>query len=326
MPTATWAHNSRVWLGAYFMTMRPYLLFVSGAAGLAGESLATHHSMTQQLIVFTPLFFAYGLGQALTDTFQMDTDSVSAPYRPLVRGEISVEAVRWPSLIGLVTSSLLLCIFSPWVLVPATLAVLGLLAYTRCKRRYWAGPACNSMVVALLPVIGSIALASSPALALRDSRLPPLALSVFGSYAVFVIIGYLKDVEADRQTGYDTLPVHFGNRVAVLVSAAHALLGAIGSIVLLYPQLSRTPFDSPMGLGLALWGFGFTGLIISHSLAWSVTRDDQAHRAVAWSVRAFLALHLGEAALIDRTLTPYVLVLLLAFEVTLALRPARSQI
>jgi 4-hydroxybenzoate polyprenyltransferase len=326
MSTTTWTHGSRGWLGAYFVTMRPYLLFVSGAAGLAGEALAANRSMTKQLLVFIPLFFAYGLGQALTDTYQTDTDSVSAPYRPLVRGEISVEAVRWTSLIGLVTSSLLLYLFSPWVLVPATLAVLGLLAYTPCKRRYWAGPACNSMVVALLPVIGSIALTRSPTLALRDSRLLPLALSVFGSYAVFVIIGYLKDVEADRQTGYDTLPVRFGNRVAVLVSAAHALLGATGSIALLYPQLTGRPYDSAMGPGLALWGFGFTGLIISHGLAWSVTRDDQAHRAVGWSVRAFLALHLGEAALVDRALMPFVLGLLLAFEVTLALRPARSQI
>jgi 4-hydroxybenzoate polyprenyltransferase len=326
MCTTTLTHGSRGCFGAYFITMRPYLLFVSGAAGLVGEALVTHRSRIEQLIVFIPLFFAYGLGQALTDTFQTDTDSVSAPYRPLVRGEISVEAVRWTSLIGLVTSSLLLCTFSPWVLVPATLAVLGLLAYTPCKRRYWAGPACNSMVVALLPVIGSIALTRSPALALRDSRLLPLALSVFGSYAVFVIIGYLKDVEADRQTGYDTLPVRFGNRVAVLVSAAHALLGAIGSIALLFPQLSMKPFNTAMGPGLVLWGFGFTGLIISHGLAWSVTRDGQAHRAIGWSVRAFLALHLGEAILIDRTLTPFVLALLLAFEVTLALRPARSQI
>jgi 4-hydroxybenzoate polyprenyltransferase len=326
MSTATWAHGSRGWLGAYFVTMRPYLLFVSGAAGLVGEALATHRSRMDQLLVFIPLFLAYGLGQALTDTFQTDTDSISAPYRPLVHGELSVESVRWTSLFGLGVSSLLLCRFSVWVLMPATLAVLGLLAYTPCKRRYWAGPACNSIVVALLPVIGSLALARSPALALRDSRLLPLALSVFGSYAVFVIIGYLKDVEADRQTGYDTLAVRFGNRVTVLVSAAHALLGALGSIALLFPQLSGRPFNSAMGPGLALWGFGFTGLIVSHGLGWSVTRDDQAHRAIGWSVRGFLALHLGEAVLIDRTLMPFVLGLLLAFEVTLALRPARSQI
>jgi len=44
-------------------------------------------------------------------------------------------------------------------------------------------------------------------------------MSVFGTYAVFVLIGYLKDVEADRATGYQTIAVRFGRRAAVLVSS-----------------------------------------------------------------------------------------------------------
>ncbi|HEY5956756.1 MAG TPA: UbiA family prenyltransferase [Polyangiaceae bacterium] len=140
MTSTQWALGTRGWVGAYLTTMRPYLFFVSGAAGLAGEALVAGPSPIRRLVVFVPLFLAYGFGQALTDTFQIDTDSVSAPYRPLVRGQIGIRAVRWTSLAGLAASSLLLCALSRWVLIPAVLAVLGLLAYTPCKRRYWAGP------------------------------------------------------------------------------------------------------------------------------------------------------------------------------------------
>ncbi len=324
MATAKLEVGSGRWLNAYLTTMRPYLLFVSGAAGLVGEALANRGSRLERMLVFVPLFLAYGFGQALTDTFQTDTDSLSAPYRPLVRGELRIQSVRWVSLVGLLASALLVCAFSAWVMIPSALAVLGLLLYTPCKRRHWAGPACNSFVVALLPVIGAIALVRSPSQ--LDVRLLAAAVSMFGTYAVFVIIGYLKDVEADRQTGYDTLPVHFGLRRAVLASAAYAMLGVFGSIALIASQLTRTSLDRVTGPGLVFWVFGCTGLLVCHALAWRVTRDQDAHRAIGWSVRAFLSLHLGEAILLDPALAQLALTLMAMFEIALVMRPQRCQI
>src|ERR1039457_3497306 len=129
MSTAKLTFGSVGWFSAYWITMRPYLLFVSGAAGLVGVALSPGHTLVHQLVAFAPLFFAYGLGQAVTDTFQTDTDSISAPYRPLVRGDISIRSVRWLSIFGLVISAGLLCLMSAWVLLPASLAVAGLLVY-----------------------------------------------------------------------------------------------------------------------------------------------------------------------------------------------------
>ena len=37
-----------------------------------------------------------------------------------------------------------------------------------------------------------------------------LAILTFFSYTSFVLIGYLKDITADRETGYRTFPVVFG--------------------------------------------------------------------------------------------------------------------
>jgi len=66
---------------AYITTMRPYLLFVSGAAGLVGLSFVPGGASLRVVLAFSALFLSYGLGQALTDCFQTDTDALSAPYR-----------------------------------------------------------------------------------------------------------------------------------------------------------------------------------------------------------------------------------------------------
>ena len=87
------------WRG-YWITLRPYLFFVSGAAGMVGLGLAQLPTWIR-LAGTAAFLLTYGLGQALTDTTQTDTDAISSPYRPLVRGEIDVKDVRAVSLTGL---------------------------------------------------------------------------------------------------------------------------------------------------------------------------------------------------------------------------------
>ena len=74
----------------YWTTLRPYLFFVSGISGLVGMALFPDLSGPRLALGFAALFISYGLGQAVTDVFQTDTDSISAPYRPLVRDRKSV--------------------------------------------------------------------------------------------------------------------------------------------------------------------------------------------------------------------------------------------
>ncbi len=80
----------------YLIQMRPYLLFVSGAAGLMGMAVGYERypdvSPTRLLLAFPPFFLAYGFGQALTDCFQTDTDRISAPERPLSNWSATVQA------------------------------------------------------------------------------------------------------------------------------------------------------------------------------------------------------------------------------------------
>jgi 4-hydroxybenzoate polyprenyltransferase len=139
---------------AFWLTMRPYLIFVSGAAGLVGLAFIESTNPARTLLAFFPLFISYGLGQALTDCFQTDTDAISSPYRPLVQGIISKRQVLGVSLSGLLLGILILAYLNPFIPILGIVAVLGLLGYTFFKKRWWAGPFWNSWIVALLPIIG----------------------------------------------------------------------------------------------------------------------------------------------------------------------------
>lgn len=310
----------RFW-SAFLVTMRPYLLPVSGAAGLVGLAIAPPRNPAAGALAFAALFLSYGLGQALTDVFQTDTDARSAPYRPLVRGLVGGRDVLLVSLAGLLGSGVALAAANPWNLLLALLAVLGLLAYSPLKRTTWGGPPCNSAVVALLPAIGLLCGEPSPSRALADPLLLPAMASVFGSYAVFVLLGYLKDVEADRATGYDTFPVRFGRRATVGISLLHAIAAVAASFLLV-----ARGGTAASAAALLLWAAGAAGLLGAHALAFRVWTDAEAGPAVEASVLSFVVLHLAEAVLLRPAcglLAPPVLVF--AF-LALRARPCREQV
>ncbi|MBZ0181608.1 MAG: UbiA family prenyltransferase [Melioribacteraceae bacterium] len=195
-------------LRSYIITMRSYLLFISGITGLAGMSFAAEISNIEAVVLFLAFFLSYGFGQALTDCFQTDTDSISSPYRPLVKGLINRNDVLIVSLSGLVTCSIVFIYFSLINLLFTILAVIGLATYTYFKRKWWSGPFYNAWIVAVLFFIGYNSALKNNSIYISNS-IAAAMLAVFFGYANFVLTGYFKDVNADRQTGYNTLLVKF---------------------------------------------------------------------------------------------------------------------
>jgi 4-hydroxybenzoate polyprenyltransferase len=314
------------WRG-YWLTLRPYLFFVSGASGLLGLALAPGLGRVALLAAFAAFFFSYGLGQAVTDVFQTDTDAISSPYRPLVRGEIARAPVLLISLMGLGLCAVVMAVLNPLTLALSALAVAGLLTYTSFKRRWWAGPFWNSWIVALLPAIGFLCsgVALGPALASRT--LQAAMLSVFFSYAVFVLLGYFKDISADRATGYRTLPVVAGWRVSVATSALFALAATAAGIWLLVQiGIPAAGIRPAAGAGLVFWLVGVLLLARAHVLMLRMRGEEEAHRAIAPAVRGHVLLHLGLAAAVRPELLLPVLGVYALFETALAARPETTQI
>lgn len=305
--------------------MRPYLLFVSGATGLAGLALAPPLPVGHTLAFALVFFLSYGFGQALTDCFQLDTDSLSAPYRPLVQGRIRRRDVLAVSLAGLGASGLVFALHAPATIGLAALAVLGLATYTPFKRRWWAGPAYNAWIVAVLLLLGYVTGVGRIAPVTWSPVLAATLAAVFFAYANFVLAGYFKDVPADRATGYRTLPVVFGWRAAALVSHGLALLAlaAVGTATWLLIA-GVGPALPPPAAGLL--GGGVVATVVAQVELQRVRRADTAHRAVAPVVHAYVLLVGGLAALARPAWGPALLAFYGAFVLVLSRRPMAEQI
>jgi geranylgeranylglycerol-phosphate geranylgeranyltransferase len=321
------ALGSRRFLRDYLVTMRPYLMFVSGITGLAGLALAPPTPIANCLLLALAFFLSYGFGQALTDCFQLDTDSLSAPYRPLVRGAIRRRDVLWVSLIGLLAVAAVFAAHNPLNVPLAIVAVLGLATYTFFKRRWWAGPFYNAWIVVVLALVGYHAGAGRG----QDQGglstvLAATLAAVFFGYANFVLTGYYKDISADRATGYRTLPVRFGLSISARISDVLALLtvaSAAGAVCAGWRHGAATLEIVPAVLVLAA---GTAVACIAQIRLHAVRDERQAHRAIAPVVHAYILLLAAVAAAQRPGWIVGLFLFYAAFVLTMRSRPMREQI
>lgn len=307
---------------AYWIHMRPYLLFISGIAGFAGIVLSEGFVpfSLSSFIAFLPLFLGYGFGQALTDAFQTDTDSLSAAYRPLSQKLIRPKDVLIVSLIGLIGCSVVLAYFNVINLLWGAISVVGLASYSYFKKHFWyLGPACNATVVSLLPLMGYCCFSSN--LTISQDLMVLIAVN-FLAYTNFVIIGYLKDISADRATGYQTLPVVWGWKVTTLVGDVVVAAVSLCFFIFWYDPLGSQTFGFLafiIATGIAVYG-QFT----AHRIEPKV--EENATIPVISTVRSFLWWN-GSAILLfsSEMLVPFIVFYAL-FELTLAQRPMAHQI
>jgi 4-hydroxybenzoate polyprenyltransferase len=258
---------SRRFLGAYLVTMRPYLLFVSGITGIAGMSLAPELPGPAAVLIALAAFFSYGFGQALTDCFQIDTDRLSSPYRLLTHGTIGRSQVLGVSVVGLTGCVAVLTWFNPWNLLLGAVAGAGLATYTLFKRKWCGGPWYNAWIVVVLAIMAFLAAGGHTEGA--HGALPWTMGAVFFGYANFVLAGYFKDIAADKQTNYRTMPVVLGRAPAVpdrnscpaiCVPAGFFASRSHKSRTLTANSTSRAFMSSPF----AIFPPGINGLIIHY--------------------------------------------------------------
>jgi 4-hydroxybenzoate polyprenyltransferase len=302
-------------------------MFISGAAALVGLAFTREPEIHSLVLGFIPLFFSYGLGQALTDCFQVDTDALSSPYRPLVKGIVSPKQIFSVSLTFLTAAVLILGYLNPVILVFGALSVVGLLTYTKLKRTWWGGPPWNSWIVALLPIMARLIdrdfhLDSFFRLKNPHSLTFFLAvLTIFFGYANFVVMGYFKDISADRKTGYKTFPVVFGWRAAAVYSNITALLAAFFTGWTIYS------IGNP-GVSYAHPAFFIAVLINLYAqVKIHSTRDEnKTHGPITNVVRAFVLYCLAIVLALKLNWVIFAGIFYLLFEITLKFRPEKTQV
>jgi len=309
-------------LNALVIHMRPYLLFVSGSAGLAGMALAWQNGNNVLLFIlaFIPFFLGYGFGQALTDCFQTDTDSISASYRPLVKKEISPRSLIIVSLSGLTAIGIPIILLNPNNILFCMLSILGLATYTFFKKNFWmAGPFYNGWIVMLLPVMGFLATNGKSLSSLLNQQLLLLCIVTLFSYANFVLMGYLKDISADRKTGYHTFPVVFGWNKTVWLADLFLVLFSIGILSLVEPE-------NPIAFSVVILALlvALSGQLKAH-LTKTKTEENAAYPIIS-TVRTFILLHCAVALYFQPAWIWFCLLFYGAFELVLFSRPEKNQI
>jgi 4-hydroxybenzoate polyprenyltransferase len=307
-------------LKAYVVTMRPYLMFVSGITGISALSFVPAIETGRVLSVALASLLSYGFGQALTDCFQTDTDSLSAPYRPLIQGVITTKQVLILSIAGLIGCVLIFSFYCPVNLLLGLAGGIGLATYTPFKRLWWAGPLYNAWIVGVLFVIAFLA-GGGDAAAILSRKLMFAAAVVFFGYTNFVLSGYFKDIEADHSTGYNTLPVVFGRRLSTYASDALALLTLAPVGLLIASTHSMTNLWS-----LAFIVSGTGALAFGQVRLHFIQSDSRAFRAIVPILHGYLLL-LSGVALLEKPAWGIPLALFYAgFLFTMYCRPAERQI
>lgn len=311
----------------YVTTMRPYLLFVSGITGLLGLSLAPSVSVATTLLLGLVFFLSYGFGQALTDCYQMDTDALSAPYRPLVRGTIRREHVLLVSFAGLIAGGLTLALYNELNVPLAGLAVAGLATYTTFKRKWWAGPFYNAGIVLVLAVIGYAAGVGAANTAFMVTPVLVASLiAVFFGYANFVLTGYYKDVSADRATGYNTLPVVFGLSLSSRISDIFAALMLAGGGAAITLSLSGGAPTGAQAVAIVFFAAGAVTILIAQARLHCLIDERDAHHAITPVVHAYILTLSAIVAMQKPSWTLGLVVFYVAFFIALKLRPMKEQV
>ncbi len=277
-------------------------------------------SITTFVLAFIPFFLGYGFGQALTDCFQIDTDSISAKYRPLVKKEVSPRQVGIISLTGLMLISISLIYLNIYNLLWGTLVIAGLASYTYFKKKFWiAGPPYNGWIVMLLPVLGFMAASGGGFQELVNKNLFLVAVMTLFSYANFVLIGYLKDISADRATGYRTFPVVFGWDKTILAGDINVLV-SIACCALL------VGFSDPVAFGIWILA---SLIALSGQLYGHLTKDKTESNStypISATVRSFILWHMAVALHFRPGWLAFLVIYYVCYELVLYTRPAKEQI
>ena len=307
---------------AYIVTMRPYLMFVSGITGIAGFSFGPALFSFNYLLLFSAAFLSYGFGQALTDCFQIDTDSLSSPYRPLTKGLVSKNIFLIISCIGLSYCVLIFSLFNPLNFILGIISGAGLATYTTFKRRWWGGPFYNSWIVGILFLISFLSVSNEN---IESSKLIFSLCAVFFGYANFVLSGYFKDISADRSTGYNTLPVAFGRKTSAIASDAFAFLTILSSSIAVL-LISTSTNSSYSFISIIFLFTGSIVLFIAQTRLHRVRTDDEAHHSISFVVHSYILILSAVAAANKPEWSIFLLLYYICYLFILKIRPSKNQI
>lgn len=210
--------------------IRPVNAVVAGLAAILGYGIAAGNLVTGTILLFSAVFLITAGGNSINDYFDADIDRINRPDRPIPSGDVRPR-MAWNISFALFSCGILIAVFTnPVCFGIAVFNTLLLVLYAaRLKRTLVAGNLAVSYLSASIFLFGGAYLGYEGII-----RVLPVVLVTLFAMLSREILKTAEDVEGDAASGADTVPVRYGVRSAVLLSAVFALCAVAGSI---YPVL-----------------------------------------------------------------------------------------
>ena len=222
-------------LFAHLETMRPYTVIWCGLVSLAGACLSWQGFPPLHLALLTFFVPVMGwiAGLYLSDFLDRDLDKIEKPHRPIPSGRISpYEALAVGSIYAIIGT-----VFSWYIGLRSFLLVfvvaLLVLSYTSiAKSRGLFGHITRGVVTVAAYLYGVF---SSPA------SLEAIPIYIWFLAPVFLfhdansnLVGAIRDMEGDKKGGYKTIPVKYGLKKSIILSAVLTCIWFPLAVVLPY--------------------------------------------------------------------------------------------
>lgn len=216
-------------ISGLFRLFRFELPFAAGVCVILGELLALGKvpNIWEMVLGFLSVFLISATSLILNDYFDLESDRINAPERPLPSGVVTEREVVFLSCVVTALGFLAGALLSFWALLVVILTwAVGFLYNWRFKKTGLPGNLMVSFSVGMTFIFGGIAVGK------------PFEVSVwfFGMLALLINLGEeiaadAMDVDGDRKAGSRSLPVMMGRENAIRISATLFFLVIVISIL-----------------------------------------------------------------------------------------------
>jgi len=210
---------------AIFVIIRPLNVLITMAAVYVGGLIAfdAYYAMPLLLASISAGLIA-AFGNVVNDIFDIETDRLAKPFRPLPAQLLSVNAAIVIALALVAPGLALAALINPQCLLLASVAAIALLFYTPVyKGKGYYGNLLVSFISALAFFYGAAAVGHI------DGGLVP-AVFAFLFHLGRELVKDMEDVEADAAAGIGTGAVKYGLRATTVVAIAVLTLLIIATL------------------------------------------------------------------------------------------------
>ncbi len=214
---------------AVIQLLRPDLSLAAGICVVVGELVALGHfpQLLEIVLGFAVGFFISGSTLILNDYFDLETDKINAPNRPLPSGIIKTSQVIFLSIITASIGLTAAFIISYLALFVAIIFwIIGFLYNWKLKRTGLLGNLMVSTSVAITFIFGGIVVGNPW----------NIVVWVFSAIAFFIDLGEeiaadALDMEGDKKINSQSIAIKYGENTALKISAISFALVVLVSII-----------------------------------------------------------------------------------------------